>query len=267
LPRMVWVRIRSMSEWLAWAWTSRRRWWRVWWCRSPDDDVVCPTGGAGCECRTNDGLAAMLGHLACLRYAHECGAPWGRMTCEWAARNGHLDCLRYAHEHGAPWDAMTCDWAARNGHLACLRYAHEHGAPWGRDTCTCAAINGHLACMRYAHEHGAPLDEWTCAWAGGLGHLACLRYAVICGAPRTEAPAAHFLKARLVAVAGALREARRRRLTARALWALRRWRGPAASEGREEQEELLALDEHARHTLQRLVLAHGFCLFPGESEG
>jgi hypothetical protein len=213
----------------------------VWWCRSPDDDVVCPTA---------DDHHALFGHLACLRFMHEHGEPWHADTCTWAAAGGHLACLRYAHEHGAPWDAWTCAIAARTGHLACLRYAHEHGAPWDSMTCARAAIYGHLACLRYAHEHGAPWDDRMCYMC--CDH-ACLRYAVICGAPRTRAPAAHFLKARLVAVAGALREARRRRLTARALWALRRWRGPAASEG---NAQLLALDEHARHTLQRLVLAH-----------
>jgi hypothetical protein len=42
---------------------------------------------------------------------------------------GHLDCLRYAHENGAPWDEATCRYAALNGRADCLRYAYDNGAP------------------------------------------------------------------------------------------------------------------------------------------
>jgi hypothetical protein len=41
-----------------------------------------------------------------------------------------MACLRYAHEHGAPWDEETTADAARNGHLECLRYAYTRGCPW-----------------------------------------------------------------------------------------------------------------------------------------
>ena len=44
-----------------------------------------------------------------------------------AALNGHLDCLKYAHENGCEWDEDTCSEAALNGHLDCLKYAHENG--------------------------------------------------------------------------------------------------------------------------------------------
>jgi hypothetical protein len=74
--------------------------------------------------------AALRGHLECLRYAHEHGAPWHERTTEYAAMNGHLECLRYAHEHGAPWDERTTAAAARNGHLECLRYSYFRGCPW-----------------------------------------------------------------------------------------------------------------------------------------
>jgi hypothetical protein len=78
--------------------------------------------------------AAWYGHLECLRYAHENGAPWDERTTSDAARNGHLDCLRYAHEHGAPWDERTTSYAARHGHLECLRYAYFRGCPWNDDS-------------------------------------------------------------------------------------------------------------------------------------
>ena len=79
------------------------------------------------------------------------------MTTYSAAQNGHLECLTYAHEHGAPWDEFTTRYAAINGHLACLRYAHEHGAPWDVRTTACAARHGHLECLRYAYFRGCPL--------------------------------------------------------------------------------------------------------------
>jgi len=44
--------------------------------------------------------------------------------------NGHIDCLRYAHEHGAPWDERTCSNAYWFEHFKCLRYAFLMGAPW-----------------------------------------------------------------------------------------------------------------------------------------
>jgi hypothetical protein len=59
--------------------------------------------------------------------------------------NGHLDCLRYAHEHGAPWDERTTEKAAENFRMGsdgddglppseccmdCLRYAYFRGCPW-----------------------------------------------------------------------------------------------------------------------------------------
>ena len=45
--------------------------------------------------------------------------------------NGRLECLKYAHEKGCPWDRLTCS-AAESGHLECLKYAHEKGCPWDR---------------------------------------------------------------------------------------------------------------------------------------
>ena len=75
-------------------------------------------------------ISALRGDLACLRYAHEHGAPWHEWTTAYAAINGHLECLRYAHEHGAPWDECTTGFAASHGQLECLRYAYIRGCPW-----------------------------------------------------------------------------------------------------------------------------------------
>jgi hypothetical protein len=46
-----------------------------------------------------------------------------------AAQNGRLECLKYAHENGCPWDKLTCIYATKSGHLDCLKYAHENGCP------------------------------------------------------------------------------------------------------------------------------------------
>jgi hypothetical protein len=58
--------------------------------------------------------------------AYQCGCPWEEDICEIAALEGHLDCLRYAHENGCPWGA-TCRAAVMSGSLCCLKYAIEKG--------------------------------------------------------------------------------------------------------------------------------------------
>ena len=76
--------------------------------------------------------------------------------CLMAALNGHLDCLKYAHEKGCRWDEKTCENAALNGHLECLQYAHDNGCPWDEKPCTYAELFGHKKCLGYVHENGCP---------------------------------------------------------------------------------------------------------------
>ena len=128
-------------------------------------------------------VAAKNGHIKCLRYLHENGAPWDSMTCSSAASRGHLECLEYAHKHGCPWDSDTCYVAALGGHLECLKYAHEQGCHWNLLTPAFAANNGHLECLKYAHEHGCPWDLETCSNAAAGGHIECLEYAHKHGCP------------------------------------------------------------------------------------
>jgi hypothetical protein len=147
---------------------------------SPNDDAIQNNHGISCwsadgsECRH----AAGNGHLSCLVYAHEHGAPWDMDggACTGAASEGRLACLVYAHEHGAPWDAegTACTLAAHRGHLDCLRYAYEHGSGLG-DACTHAAANDHMDCLAYAHEHGAQWGE-AGNHAALNGNLTCLQY-------------------------------------------------------------------------------------------
>jgi hypothetical protein len=85
-------------------------------------------------------IAALYGHLECLRYAHEHTwyykyTRWEKCddwTCGYAALGGHLECLRFAFELGCPFASFTCDSAASRGHMDCLRYAVLNCAPPGR---------------------------------------------------------------------------------------------------------------------------------------
>ena len=79
--------------------------------------------------------AAKIGNLEILKYLHEQGYPWNRLTCTVAAGYGHLNCLTYLHENNCPWDYRTCHWAALKGHLDCLIYAIENGCPFKRTIC------------------------------------------------------------------------------------------------------------------------------------
>lgn len=60
-----------------------------------------------------------------LRYARANGCEWHPEVCAQAAANGHLNCLKYAHENGAPLpkNSNICLEAARGGHLECLKCA------------------------------------------------------------------------------------------------------------------------------------------------
>jgi hypothetical protein len=127
--------------------------------------------------------------------------------CVVAAEMGHLQCLQYAHEHGGPMPELTCAFAAFNGHLQCLQYAYEHGAPFPQFTCAIAACSGQLQCLKYAHEHGAPLPSINTHVTGLL-----LRYCVINGAPRYTSLDAMMLKVKFVQVAMMLKKRRRDRL-------------------------------------------------------
>jgi hypothetical protein len=49
--------------------------------------------------------------------------------CYVAAGNGYLDLLKYAHNHGYFWDKLTCYFALKRKHLECLKYAYENGCP------------------------------------------------------------------------------------------------------------------------------------------
>lgn len=89
--------------------------------------------------------AARYGNLNLLMDAHKytgCVRIVNHNICMIAAKFGHMHCLKYAHEHGAPWNITTCENAVVYGHIDCLRYAHHNGCSitlpyiWKRKTNT-----------------------------------------------------------------------------------------------------------------------------------
>jgi Ankyrin repeats (3 copies) len=127
--------------------------------------------------------AAEEGHLDCLKYLREIGAPWRRRVCYFAARKGNLDCLKYLHENGCPWDDDTVNAAVMHGHMECLKYAYENGCPLNESLIHIAAYNNRMDCVKYLHEIGAPLNESACANAAVNGNLAMLKYLREIGCP------------------------------------------------------------------------------------
>lgn len=69
--------------------------------------------------------------------------------CDIAAAIGDLRLLRYAHQHNFPWDKWTTTYAAKNGHLNCLKYVHEHGCDWSSTAICSAEWNHHQDCVDY----------------------------------------------------------------------------------------------------------------------
>ena len=152
-------------------------------------------------------IAARLGNLDCLQYAHENGCEWNHYTCSAAAGRRHMHCLQYAHENGCEWGPGTCLSAASSGNLDCLKYAHENGCEWSCISCASArsldilqylhengcpwncgttfgaASRGNLDCLKYAHENGCAWHPDTCDGAASAGHLDCLKYAHENGCP------------------------------------------------------------------------------------
>ena len=63
-----------------------------------------------------------------------CLLKGGCEDCNKAASNGHIECLKWLHEKGAPWDERTCAWAAENGHIEVLKWLLASGCPCSGST-------------------------------------------------------------------------------------------------------------------------------------
>ncbi len=98
-------------------------------------------------------VAAELGLLNVLKYAHEKGYPWGKKTFEVAAKNGHLEILKYLHINGCPRDPLICSRAIISRNLACLLYVHENVCPWGKGSLANAAESRPFKCLKYSRRN------------------------------------------------------------------------------------------------------------------
>jgi hypothetical protein len=110
------------------------------------------------NCKTDSARAASVGHIKCLKYAHDNGFAWEPDTTMWAAMEGKLECLIYAHENGCPWHIYTSHFAASTGQIECLKYAHENGCPWHSYSAWNAAFYasenlGNIKCLEYIFEN------------------------------------------------------------------------------------------------------------------
>ena len=106
--------------------------------------------------------------------------------CDQAAIKGHLICLKYLHENGCPWTKLTSQYAVMYGHLECLKYAHTKGCPWTKRISLYAVMHCQLDCLKYLHKNGLPWHELTCRFAAQLDNFDCLEYAYINGCPDRE---------------------------------------------------------------------------------
>lgn len=79
--------------------------------------------------------------------------------CDMAAAIGDLRLLIYAHEHNYPWDEWTTMCAARGGHLDCLTYAHRNGCKWSRLAICAAAWHNHTNCVDFIRDNGSYLRD------------------------------------------------------------------------------------------------------------
>ncbi|CAL6401957.1 unnamed protein product [Bathycoccus prasinos] len=144
------------------------------------------------QCKWDDltiKAAARQGNLEMVKYcvANECRID--RRACALAALNGHLECLKYLHEEvEAPWDSWTADWAAERGHLHILEYLVERKYDqFDEDACTGAAMSGHLDCLKYLHETAkAPWDSYAVRRAHKYNQPECLQYCLDNNCPLPE---------------------------------------------------------------------------------
>ena len=163
-------------------------------------------------------LAALVGNLKVLTWAHEMGCPWNRLTCLRAACGttpSHLACLVYAHTHGCAFDARVFADAAATAPITTLKYLFDEGCPYDESLAesaaahgrldvletfpstaksgdiavtSAAASHGHLPCLKFAVERlECDVDERALSTAAAWGHKECVRYLVAARCPGWDA--------------------------------------------------------------------------------
>ena len=120
-------------------------------------------------------VAADIGNLEMLKYCFSNGCPCDEEeACRLAAVRGHLDCLRFLFDKVKPsreTEKEAAGQAAAYGHLDILKYLVEE-RKISDDLKICvgnAAIYGQLDCLKYLVEEAkTPLNDWR--------DIACARY-------------------------------------------------------------------------------------------
>ena len=136
--------------------------------------------------------AAAVGNLEMLKYCFSNGCPCDEeVSCKLAAIGGHLDCLRFLFDKVEPsrdTEAEAAGLAAGLGHTDILTYCVEERKIPGAVKIACvtvAARDGQLDCIKYLVEEAkVPLNHWlSAAYARYFEHSDCLNYFLEKGCP------------------------------------------------------------------------------------
>ena len=149
-------------------------------------------------------VAVLIGNLEMLKYCFSNGCPCDEEeSCELAAIGGHLDCLRFLFDKVKPsrdTEEEAAMQAAGKGHIDILKYFVEERKISDDLKLNCvatAARNGRLDCLKYLVEEAkAPLNDWEdIAWARYKEHPECVNYLQEKGFPEpTDGEYANFVE-------------------------------------------------------------------------
>ena len=158
--------------------------------------------------------AACKGNLEMLKYCFSNGCPCDeKESCKLAALRGHLDCLRFLFDKVKPSRETELEAAIQatcGGYVEILKYFVEERKISEEVKCVCiynAATYGRLDCLKYLVEEAkAPLNDWGyVAYARYYEHTDCLNYLLEKGSP--EPTDEEYAKFRIAALSERMGEA------------------------------------------------------------
>ena len=148
--------------------------------------------------------AAAIGNLEILKYCFSNGCPCDEeMSCKIAAVRGHLDCVRFLFDKVKPSRKTVVEAAGQataSGHVEILKYIVEERKISDLAKFACAGNatwNGQLDCLKYLVEEAkVPLDNTRyVSFARYKEHHDCLNYVREKGCPElTDEEYARFAK-------------------------------------------------------------------------
>jgi hypothetical protein len=148
--------------------------------------------------------AATIGNLEILKYCFSNGCPCDEeMSCKIAAVRGHLDCVRFLFDKVKPSRKTVVEAAGQataSGHVEILKYIVEERKISDLAKFACAGNatwNGQLDCLKYLVEEAkVPLDNTRyVSFARYKEHHDCLNYVREKGCPElTDEEYARFAK-------------------------------------------------------------------------